>query len=70
VCARYAPDALRAASSLVAAGVRALHALFDVVDYDTVPEDAWRTVAPADAFDDVDTREDAERLGVDLGRLA
>jgi molybdopterin-guanine dinucleotide biosynthesis protein A len=70
VCARYSGEALRAAASLVDAGVRALHALLDIIEYDTVPESAWRAVAPADAFDDVDTREDAQRLGLDLGGLA
>ena len=70
VCARYGPEALLAASSLLAGGVRALHALFDVVDYDVVPERVWRAVAPADAFADVDTPNDAARMGIDLPGLA
>jgi molybdopterin-guanine dinucleotide biosynthesis protein A len=70
VCARYGADALLAASSLVDGGVRALHALFDVVEHDVVPEVAWRAVAPADAFADVDTPEDAAGLGIDLTGLA
>jgi molybdopterin-guanine dinucleotide biosynthesis protein A len=69
VCARYGPAALLAASSLVTGGVRALHALFDVVDYDVVAEATWRETASPDAFDDVDTPEDATRLGIDLTRL-
>jgi molybdopterin-guanine dinucleotide biosynthesis protein A len=69
VCARYGPEELTAAASLVAAGVRSLHALLDVVDHDVLREDVWRAVAPADAFDDVDTPGDAQRLGIDLGRL-
>jgi molybdenum cofactor guanylyltransferase len=69
VCARYGPEALRAASSLVAAEVRALHDLLDVADYDVVPEAVWRTVAPADAFSDIDTPEDATRFGIDLSGL-
>jgi hypothetical protein len=30
----------------------------------------WREVAPADAFLDVDTPEDADRAGIDTSRLA
>jgi hypothetical protein len=43
--------------------------LLDVVDVDVITEVAWREVAPADAFDDLDTPEDAARLGIDLRRL-
>jgi molybdopterin-guanine dinucleotide biosynthesis protein A len=70
VCARYGPDALVAAGSLVAGGVRALHELLDVVDHDEVEEDEWRNVAAPDSFLDVDTPADAERLGIDLPGLA
>jgi molybdenum cofactor guanylyltransferase len=66
VCARYGADALLAASSLVAGGVRALHELFDVVDHDVVEEDEWRVVASPDTFLDIDTPADAERLGIRL----
>jgi molybdopterin-guanine dinucleotide biosynthesis protein A len=69
VCARYGPDARRAAATLVRDGVRALHALLEVVDYDVVTEQEWRRVAPTDAFVDVDTRADADRVGIDLSRL-
>jgi molybdenum cofactor guanylyltransferase len=69
VCARYGPDALLAASSLVIGGVRSLHALLDVIEYDVVPEPEWRSIAPADTFDDVDTPGDAERLGIELPGL-
>lgn len=69
VCARYGPEALLAASSLVTGGVRALNALLDVGDYDVVPERTWRETAPPDAFADVDTPEDAARLGIDLTGL-
>jgi molybdopterin-guanine dinucleotide biosynthesis protein A len=70
VCARYGPDALLAASSLVAGGVRALHELFDVVDHDVVEADEWRVVASPDTFVDVDTPADAQRLGIRLPGLA
>jgi molybdopterin-guanine dinucleotide biosynthesis protein A len=69
VCARYGPESMVAAESLVIGGVRALHALLDVTEYDVVPEVAWRAVADADTFDDVDTPEDAARLGIDLPGL-
>ena len=36
LCARYGPDAFLAASSLLAGGVSALHALLDVVEHDVV----------------------------------
>jgi molybdopterin-guanine dinucleotide biosynthesis protein A len=70
VCARYGPDALLAAASLVAGGIRALHHLFDVVEHDVVGPDEWRPVASDDTFLDVDTPADAERLGIELPRLA
>jgi molybdopterin-guanine dinucleotide biosynthesis protein A len=69
VCARYGPDAMVAAESLVIGGVRSLHALLDVIEYDVVPEVVWRALAPADSFDDVDTPEDAARLGIDVPGL-
>jgi molybdopterin-guanine dinucleotide biosynthesis protein A len=70
VCARYGPVAQRAAAELVRDGARSLHALLDVVDFDVVSSDVWREVAPADAFLDVDTRDDADRAGIDMSRLA
>jgi molybdenum cofactor guanylyltransferase len=69
VCARYGAEAFLAASSLLAGGVRALHALLDVAEHDVVSERTWREVAPPDAFADVDTPEDAARLGIDLAAL-
>ncbi len=70
VCARYGPDALVAAGSLIAGGVRALHELFDVVEHDVVEEDEWCVVTSRDTFLDVDTPADAQRLGIDLPGLA
>jgi molybdopterin-guanine dinucleotide biosynthesis protein A len=70
VCARYGPDALLAAQSLVAGGVRALHELFDVVEHDVVEPDEWRIVADPDTFLDVDTANDAQRFGITLPGLA
>ena len=70
VCARYGADALTLAANLVASGVKALHALFDAVEHDVMPESVWRGVAPPDAVADVDTAEDARGLGIDLTGLA
>jgi molybdopterin-guanine dinucleotide biosynthesis protein A len=70
VCARYGPDALLAAESLVAGGIRALRDLFDVVDHDIVDDDEWRAVATPETFLDLDTPEDAQRLGITLPGLA
>jgi molybdopterin-guanine dinucleotide biosynthesis protein A len=70
VCARYGADALLAAESLVTVGVRALHELFDVVDHDVVEERDWRAVASPESFLDLDTPDDAARLGVRDPRLA
>jgi molybdopterin-guanine dinucleotide biosynthesis protein A len=69
VCARYGPDARRAAGALVREGARALHALLEAVEHDVLPEQTWRSVAPADAFVDVDTPSDADRVGIDMSRL-
>lgn len=70
VCARYGADALLAAQSLVAGGIRALHELFDVVDHDVIEPDEWRAAATDDTFLDVDTPADAERFGITLPGLA
>jgi molybdopterin-guanine dinucleotide biosynthesis protein A len=70
VCARYGADALLAAASLVAAGVRALRELFDVVEHDVIEVSEWAGVTTSATFLDVDTPADAERLGIELPRLA
>jgi molybdenum cofactor guanylyltransferase len=70
VCARYGPDALLAAQSLVTAGIRSLHELLDVVEHDVIGEASWSAVATPDAFVDLDTPEDAARLGIELPGLA
>jgi molybdopterin-guanine dinucleotide biosynthesis protein A len=64
VFARYAPDALVAAQSLVIGGTRALHELFDVVEHEVVEAAEWRRVASPERFLDVDTPADAVRLGI------
>jgi molybdopterin-guanine dinucleotide biosynthesis protein A len=66
VCARYGSEALLAAASLIAGGIRSLHGLVDVIDYDVIEPDVWSTVASADAFLDIDTPEDARRSGITI----
>jgi molybdopterin-guanine dinucleotide biosynthesis protein A len=62
LCARYSAAALARATGLVADGERRMSALaFDAVFLD---EAAWSAVATALDFADVDTPEDAARLGV------
>jgi molybdenum cofactor guanylyltransferase len=70
VCARYGGDALLAAESLVVGGVRSLHELLDVVEYDVIEASEWQAVVGPDAFADVDTPADATRLGIELPGLA
>jgi len=65
-CARYGADALVAAGSLLAVGVRSLRALLDVVDVDRLDASIWEPVAGPDPFADVDTPADAARLGIRL----
>jgi molybdopterin-guanine dinucleotide biosynthesis protein A len=64
VCARYGPDALEAARTLLANGQRSLRALLAVVEVDFVTEEQWRSVAADDAFADLDTPDDLARLGL------
>ena len=70
VCARYSGEALLAAGSLVTGGVRSLHELLDVIEFEVIEEFEWRAVVDADVFADVDTPQDAERLGIELPGLA
>ena len=48
-------------------GTRSMHALLDAVDHDVLAERDWRAVAGPDVLADVDTPDDARRLGVELG---
>jgi molybdenum cofactor guanylyltransferase len=64
VCARYGPDAVAAARGLLATGERSLRALLTAVAADLVTEAQWQAVTGADAFEDLDTPGDLERLGL------
>ena len=67
VCARYGRDAMAAADRLVREGVRSLHELLAAVEHAVLAEEEWRAVVGPDVFADVDTPDDARRLGVELG---
>jgi molybdopterin-guanine dinucleotide biosynthesis protein A len=62
LCARYSAAALTRAAELVADGARSMHALLDAIPLTVLTADEWTAVAPADAFADLDTPADLERL--------
>jgi molybdopterin-guanine dinucleotide biosynthesis protein A len=64
LCARYSPDALAVAEQLVAEGERSMRSLLAAVRVTSLDEDAWAGVCDAQAFADVDSPADLERLGV------
>jgi molybdopterin-guanine dinucleotide biosynthesis protein A len=64
VCARYGADAIAAAPGLLAAGERSLRALVAAVAADVLTERHWGGIATVDAFADLDTPADLERLGL------
>jgi molybdopterin-guanine dinucleotide biosynthesis protein A len=64
VCARYGPDAIAAARTLLAAGERSLRAVLESVRADVLTEAEWGAAASAESFADVDTPADLERLGL------
>ncbi|MGH9034352.1 MAG: molybdenum cofactor guanylyltransferase, partial [Acidimicrobiia bacterium] len=65
LCARYSPDALAAVPGLLAAGERSLRALLTAVEVGWVEQAEWEPVAGAEAFRDLDTRDDLAGLGHD-----
>jgi molybdopterin-guanine dinucleotide biosynthesis protein A len=67
VCARYGRDAMTAADRLVRDGARSMHELVDTVEHAVLAEAEWRAVAGPDVLADVDTPDDARRLGLELG---
>ena len=66
MCARYGPDVLAAVDQRLAAGGRSLRDLLETLAgsgaVDWVEPEEWEPVAGADAFSDVDTPEDLQRL--------
>jgi molybdopterin-guanine dinucleotide biosynthesis protein A len=64
-CARYGGECVAPARSLLDAEARrdrSLRALLDRVATEVVSEPVWRRVAPAHAFDDIDTPDDLGRI--------
>jgi len=64
LCARYGADELDTARTLLADGARAMKALLAAIPVTWVDDDELRRVASIDALLDVDTPEDAARLGI------
>jgi molybdopterin-guanine dinucleotide biosynthesis protein A len=63
-CARWSVAALREATHLRAAGCSALRDVERAVPVTYVDEHEWGSITSIDAFTDVDTRADAQRLGL------
>ncbi|HEX5615830.1 MAG TPA: molybdenum cofactor guanylyltransferase [Acidimicrobiia bacterium] len=68
VCARYGSDAIARARLELARGERSLRAVLDAPDVELVDESVWSSVAPLDAFADVDVAADVARLGLEPPR--
>jgi molybdopterin-guanine dinucleotide biosynthesis protein A len=66
LCARWSGRDLDAAARWVSGGERSLRRLLDEPDVTWLDESHWGHVASAHAFDDVDTPEDQERLGLNF----
>jgi molybdopterin-guanine dinucleotide biosynthesis protein A len=66
LCARYSRDALDVAQELVARGERAVRTLLDAVPVHYADATEWDGVIDARVFADVDTRDDAAALGVEI----
>jgi molybdopterin-guanine dinucleotide biosynthesis protein A len=65
LCARYTGDAAISARALLPDGARAMKALLASVPVTWVDEDEWTRVASIDALADVDTPDDALRIGLE-----
>lgn len=62
--ARWSPSALATIAAMVAAGERSLRGLLALSEVTRIDEADWGGVAAAGEFDDVDTPEDAARIGL------
>ena len=65
LCARYAADDVAVAASRLAAGASSMRALLATLAVTYVDESEWGSVAPPDAFADVDTPDALARAGLD-----
>lgn len=68
LCARYSVEALAVAEQLVAEGERSMRSLLAAVPVAYQDENDWGAVCDAQAFADVDTMADLQRLGLDEPR--
>jgi molybdopterin-guanine dinucleotide biosynthesis protein A len=64
LCARYSGACLARAVELVNSGERSMRALLHAVDVRWLDEEDWSAVTSARSFADIDTPEDAQRLGL------
>ncbi len=64
LCARYSVEALAVAEQLVAEGERSMRSLLAAVPVEYQDEHDWSAVCKPEAFADVDTMADLERLGL------
>lgn len=65
LCARYSSITLRRATELVGVGERSLQALLRAVDVQWIEEGEWGAVTSSRCFVDVDTPDDARRIGLE-----
>lgn len=66
LCARYDSDALTTAAALVARGEHSVRALLGAVTVHYADQAEWGAITDARAFADVDTREDATAVGIEI----
>jgi molybdopterin-guanine dinucleotide biosynthesis protein A len=64
MCARYVPATLDLIRDSVAAGRTSLRDLLESSEVDWITPEEWAEATGAEAFDDVDTPEDLNRLGL------
>ncbi|MEX2458570.1 MAG: NTP transferase domain-containing protein [Actinomycetota bacterium] len=68
LCARYEAEDLERAAELVGTGAASMRELLDHLDVNRVQPEEWLRVAPPDAFHDLDTPEDLDRMAQNGGR--
>jgi molybdopterin-guanine dinucleotide biosynthesis protein A len=66
LCAKWGPHDLDGASEMVGDGVRSLRHLMSQRDVVLLDESSWRDRVDEDEFTDVDSPDDARRLGLDV----
>jgi molybdopterin-guanine dinucleotide biosynthesis protein A len=62
LCARYPPTAVEAARALLAGGETSMRALLAAIPVRQLQPEEWAGTAPPDAFQDLDTPADLDRL--------